>query len=351
MRNTIKLKYCGVMILLSLLFSGCGGGGGDESPTSLSFVSTLNDIVTFDENITTNIKFKIANPSGNSVYIETYSNDPSLISINNNFDSPITQAQYQEYLDFNVTTKGNSGETQINIVIRDDNKTVSKSFNIDVLEVFKDGSYWNDTQYKIVQSPFTDKYWLDRNLGAQRVCTTSSDSLCYGDYFQWGRSADGHEKYLSTEVINKLATNIDNVGHSSFIISYNTDSEYDWTNTDAKGVARISNWSKVDGSSICPIGFRVPYLEELANESVDVGNIDSSKLFNSFLKIPVAGVRVYNSGDREFESTYGSLWSISVHDVSYKRTRGLEFGSNYISNKYDYYRANGLSVRCIKDIK
>ena len=35
--------------------------------------------------------------------------------------------------------------------------------------------------------------WLDRNLGALQVCTSSTDEKCYGDLFQWGRGDDGHQ--------------------------------------------------------------------------------------------------------------------------------------------------------------
>lgn len=38
-----------------------------------------------------------------------------------------------------------------------------------------------------------DKCWLDRNLGASRVATSKTDTLAYGHYYQWGRSADGHQ--------------------------------------------------------------------------------------------------------------------------------------------------------------
>jgi hypothetical protein len=39
----------------------------------------------------------------------------------------------------------------------------------------------------------TGKVWLDRNLGARQVCTSSTDAACFGDLYQWGRAKDGHE--------------------------------------------------------------------------------------------------------------------------------------------------------------
>jgi hypothetical protein len=44
-----------------------------------------------------------------------------------------------------------------------------------------------------VTNPTTGKTWMDRNLGASRVATDSTDALAYGDLYQWGRFADGHQ--------------------------------------------------------------------------------------------------------------------------------------------------------------
>ncbi|HMS69026.1 MAG TPA: FISUMP domain-containing protein, partial [Saprospiraceae bacterium] len=38
-----------------------------------------------------------------------------------------------------------------------------------------------------------NRCWLDRNLGASQVATSSTDAAAYGDLFQWGRGDDGHQ--------------------------------------------------------------------------------------------------------------------------------------------------------------
>jgi hypothetical protein len=44
----------------------------------------------------------------------------------------------------------------------------------------------------------TGRIWMDRNLGATRVALSSTDTEAYGDYYQWGRPEDGHQrKYLT----------------------------------------------------------------------------------------------------------------------------------------------------------
>ena len=41
--------------------------------------------------------------------------------------------------------------------------------------------------------------WMNKNLGALRVATSSADAAAYGDLYQWGRTTDGHEKRNSTD--------------------------------------------------------------------------------------------------------------------------------------------------------
>ncbi|MFZ1451482.1 MAG: hypothetical protein WAT20_02205, partial [Ferruginibacter sp.] len=48
-----------------------------------------------------------------------------------------------------------------------------------------------------VFNPITGKIWMDRNLGASRVATSSTDDLAYGDLYQWGRLTDGHQNRTS----------------------------------------------------------------------------------------------------------------------------------------------------------
>jgi hypothetical protein len=50
---------------------------------------------------------------------------------------------------------------------------------------------------KVGEFLFTGKVWLDRNLGARQVCTSSTDAACFGDLYQWGRAKDGHESRTS----------------------------------------------------------------------------------------------------------------------------------------------------------
>ena len=85
-----------------------------------------------------------------------------------------------------------------NALIVDYNRAMGAS-----IRLIKDGTFTsnpnetitiNGLTYQSVFNPTTGRVWLDRNIGATQVASSSTDSAAYGDLFQWGRSADGHEK-------------------------------------------------------------------------------------------------------------------------------------------------------------
>ncbi|VAY87955.1 hypothetical protein MNB_ARC-1_1227 [hydrothermal vent metagenome] len=189
----------------------------------------------------------------------------------------------------------------------------------------------------------THRVWLDKNLGASRACKDHNDADCFGDYYQWGRGADGHEKSDSNTTPTK-ATSTSNVGHGKFIYGSN-----DWANTDNNGSIRSANWLDINGRSVCPAGYRVPTKAEFKEE-----NISNRDMAYEILKMPSAGSRNYNNGSLERSGLDGFLWSSSPS--------GLLSGSSLYSFQEDIgslptagllnvgsSRANGLTVRCIQD--
>jgi uncharacterized protein (TIGR02145 family) len=162
--------------------------------------------------------------------------------------------------------------------------------------------------------------------------------------------ADGHEKANSTTT-STLSTGITSVGNQ-FITG-----NYDWTTADADGSLRTAQWSKTDGTGVCPVGFRVPTQTELRAETIDydgtnanpatgkVKVIDSATAFSNFLKFPVAGYRDSFDGSVDDQGSWGGVWTSSV-DGSY--SVDVCFGSgdaDWDSND----RAGGLSVRCVEN--
>jgi hypothetical protein len=203
----------------------------------------------------------------------------------------------------------------------------------------------NGVTYGSVVSPFTGKRWLDRNLGASQICTAYNDTACYGDYYQWGRNADGHEKTTSTTT-STLATNVSVVGHGSFILSTQIATNYEWAdNIDINGSIRAANWSKTDGSSVCPVGYRVPTMPELNDETINTTDpiVDEVTAFENFLKLPIAGNRYYRLGTVDNQGWNGFMWTTTTNgSTSYF----LDF-STYEPYMNSGSRASGHSVRCI----
>ncbi|MCB4764102.1 MAG: hypothetical protein LGB78_09460, partial [Sulfurovum sp.] len=55
---------------------------------------------------------------------------------------------------------------------------------------------YNGVVYKCIKSK-TGRVWLDRNIGALKEAGSIDEIESFGDYFQWGRPADGHELVLT----------------------------------------------------------------------------------------------------------------------------------------------------------
>jgi len=200
----------------------------------------------------------------------------------------------------------------------------------------------NGTTYGFVTSSYTGKVWLDRNLGAARVCTSFNDTACYGDYYQWGRNFDGHQDSKSGTTAMQ-ATDVNNAG-TDFIT--NSSSPYDWASTDSDGSLRNANWSKTDGTSVCPAGFRVPTIKELRAETLDKGVTNRDTAFDNFLKLPSAGNRLRRNGSMNNVGSRGDFWSSSASGSS---ASDLHFDSAGVNWHSGDHRAYGQSVRCLRD--
>jgi uncharacterized protein (TIGR02145 family) len=192
-------------------------------------------------------------------------------------------------------------------------------------------------EYKTVTNPTTGKTWLDRNLGASQVATSSTDSLAYGDLYQWGRESDGHQHRNSSTT--SALSNIDNPNHSNFITSNSV--HLDWRSTQNDNL-----WQGVNGTNnSCPDGYRLPTKEELEEEIATWVSDDADGAFASPLKLTLSGTRAPGNGSIYNVNSGGRYWSSSINGIySYS----LYFYSSN-ANISNYNRAYGASIRCIKD--
>ena len=193
-----------------------------------------------------------------------------------------------------------------------------------------------------VMNGATGKIWMDRNLGASQVATSSTDAAAYGDLYQWGRAADGHESRTSATTSTNATSAVPNDGNAwdGFFITVGS-SPYDWLTPQDDNL-----WQGVSGTNNpCPSGYRLPTEAEWEAERTSWSSNNAAGAFASPLKLPVAGNRTYSDGTLIGVGSYGYYWSSAVDGTN---ARNLYFYSS-IANMGSNLRAYGLSVRCLKD--
>jgi len=196
----------------------------------------------------------------------------------------------------------------------------------------------------------TGRIWMDRNLGATQVATSPTDYLAYGSLYQWCRAADGHQLITWTSAtvgtpVNGTTTTLSTsttAPNSLFITNSNT--PYDWLSTQQADGSLWWNGTITGINNPCPTGYHVPtYMEWNAELTAGITNPATAY---SRLKLPAAGNRIDSNGAFYGTGNYGYYWS-STLSGSY--AYNLHFNTSS-AGMYNNNRANGFSVRCIKDL-
>ncbi len=205
-------------------------------------------------------------------------------------------------------------------------------------------SYSNEMNFTTLSLPVvkskTGRVWMDRNLGATSVASSISDSQAFGDLYQWGRRADGHQKKNSTTT-NLLATTT-NPANAFFILSNNK--PFDWLVTSNDNL-----WQpETDFNNVCPSGFRLPTIDEWKDEVSTWGSKDIAGGYASPLKLPntlirggndniiYSGAWYWSSSRDSFENSFAVSYAMSLRTANQAGVTGVS-------------RSFGLPVRCIKD--
>jgi uncharacterized protein (TIGR02145 family) len=191
------------------------------------------------------------------------------------------------------------------------------------------------TAVVLVTNPTTGKQWMDRNLGATQVATSMTDANSYGDLYQWGRRADGHQCRTSPTTTTLSTT--DQPTNGNFILVSTAPS--DWRSPQNNNL-----WQGVNGTNNpCPIGLRLPTISEWQAELNTWSGTSANSAFASVLKLPSSGFR---DAANTFWTSTTRYWSSTISG-----TISLNYGFNTSFGNLNTAgaRAAGHGVRCIKN--
>jgi hypothetical protein len=215
-----------------------------------------------------------------------------------------------------------------------------------------------EVTYGIITSSATGRKWMDRNLGAKETATSTTDFNAYGDLFQRGRLADGHQSITwasSTEgtPISNTTTTIataDVPATSDFILRDNASSlSYpDWRNPQ-----KTSLWQSPDFiNNPCPTGWHIPTNTEWAAENLSIDEIKGT----NHLKLAASGNRRTIDGALRGTGSIGYYWSADMfyyQQMDINLYHALFFNLSDASFAAPAENAGGASLgqscRCIKN--
>jgi uncharacterized protein (TIGR02145 family) len=303
-------------------------------------------------------KTTLSTPIGQSSYA-WYKDNVVIPSATTNTYTPTASGVYKV-----TVTNGSSTSTSSNTTLYECGRTADGSMVVvegSSTLISRDGSKNTgngvDDRGKILTKPWTygtvstatGRVWLDRNLGATRVATSSTDAAAYGDYFQWGRPADGHQtKYLT----NNNSTGFTNTRSATAVPSTDLwiqpiDASNDWLSTPDNTLWTGAN----PATNPCPAGFRIPTEAEWSAENI--ANVGATFQTNG-LKLTLPGMLTnFSSGGASYtaKGSYGQYLTQTAYTTSPNggaRYFGVN-GSNQAWFDQNYTKSNGMSVRCIQN--
>ena len=203
--------------------------------------------------------------------------------------------------------------------------------------------------------------WLDKNLGATTVTATprsdytsrtayvNAEEDSFGDLYQWGRRADGHEKRNSNVINGDVTSNLPidetvsgGAYEGNFIVFPNSPGARLWTQN---GFANSMTWQTADntGNNPCPNDFRLPSPAEFV--ALDLNGWDDAF---EILKLPLGGLRSNSSGVFSNKGKKTEYWSNDLNANDKATTLRLRTSIEVNTGKSNDVN-KGNPVRCISN--
>lgn len=191
--------------------------------------------------------------------------------------------------------------------------------------------------------------WLQQNLGSDHVATEMTDGDSYGDLFQWGRWADGHQKRNSVTTSTAPVPN-NPLGITNGLNAYITSAAWWSTNElndqwSAPEAASVTGTNGCDPCKALGEGWRLPTQSDWSALVQAEGISNPSTAFASNLKLPASGYRSGSSGALTFAGTRGYYWSSETANTGGKY---LYIGTTLANPSAGGPRSQGASIRCVK---
>lgn len=233
----------------------------------------------------------------------------------------------------------------ITMLLQGASNTINLEPRIDILSI--SGNGW------VVGVDFNEvtigsQIWMDRNLGARRVATVADDPLSYGNYYQWGRLADGHEIVVIKGDDITLGKGLEPTTTTLATSDIPVTNEFILINGDWRVAPATPRWS-TSTQGPCPDGFRVPTEAEFNTMLADASITNSATAFSSSLYFPINGFRDLWTGDISAiwegleENDY---WTRDIAGNGRPFFIGIRSADFYVASADEAW---GLGLRCIKN--
>lgn len=190
-----------------------------------------------------------------------------------------------------------------------------------------------------IVSPITGRIWMDRNLGAFRAATSSTDESAYGDLYQFGRRTDGHQCRLSSTTTTRSTTAQVPAPNTRL---FTTVSE--WYMGSTPPLQDLWNETNTGVNDVvCPTGYRLPLMAEWDAETATWGTDKEASAFSN-LKLTLGGRRGGGTANLLETGINGFYFSGTAGSGA----RTLNYTSTTVSTTNASFNT-ASSVRCIKN--